>query len=153
LFNILATETPDASFLDIFAGTGAVGIEALSRGARLAIFVDLSRNAVGLIRENLDLTGLADRAEVYAVDAVRAIGILSGKGARFEIIFLGAPYESPVLEKTLARLAETELLAPGGTLVAEHRRQHTLPAEFGKLKLVREARYGETILAFYKEAT
>jgi 16S rRNA (guanine(966)-N(2))-methyltransferase RsmD len=151
LFNILAEKTPDASFLDVFAGTGAVGIEALSRGARLAIFVELNRHAVQLIRENLALTGFTDRGEIYAVDAVRAVAILAGKGASFDLIFLGAPYDSPVLEKVLGKLGETGLLAPDGILIAEHRRQHALADDFGKLKKFREARYGETVLAFYKE--
>jgi 16S rRNA (guanine966-N2)-methyltransferase len=147
----LAAQTPEARFLDVFAGTGAVGIEALSRGARLAIFVELSLNAVSLIRENLALTGFTDRAEVYAIDAARAVSIMAGKGAAFDLIFLGAPYESPVLEKVMHQLAETSLLAPDGIMVAEHRRQHALADEFGKLKKFREARYGETVLAFYKE--
>jgi 16S rRNA (guanine966-N2)-methyltransferase len=137
--------------LDVFAGTGAVGIEALSRGARLAIFVELNRSAVTLIRENLALTGFTDRAEVYAIDALRAVPILAGKGAAFDLIYLGAPYESPVLEKVLAQLAETGLLAAGGTLIAEHRRQHLLADRFGQLLKYRAARYGETVLAFYKE--
>ncbi|MCU0641397.1 MAG: 16S rRNA (guanine(966)-N(2))-methyltransferase RsmD [Candidatus Margulisbacteria bacterium] len=150
LFNILATRTPDARFLDVFAGTGAVGIEALSRGAALAIFVDASRHAVSLIRENLALTGLSDRAEVYAIDALRAVTILAGKGAEFDLIYLGAPYNDPALEKVLQKLTETSLLAPNGILIAEHRRQHALAASYGPFKLVRESRYGETVLAFYK---
>ena len=150
LFNILAREVPDARFLDLFAGTGAVGIEALSRGAELAIFVDDHRAAVALIRENLELTGLADRAEVYAVDAVRAIGILDSKKAQFDIIYLGAPYDSPALEKSLEKLAETDILRPGGILVAEHRKQHSIGLTYGKYELYRDAKYGETVLSFFK---
>lgn len=152
LFNILAEKNVNARFLDIFAGTGAVGLEALSRGAKLVIFVELSRPAVKLIGENIELTGFGDRSEVYAVDAVRAIDILGGKGAQFDIIFLGAPYESPALEKAVKRLAELSVLAPKGILIAEHRRQHRIKEVFGRLRKFRDARYGETVLSFYEES-
>lgn len=139
----------DSSFLDLFAGTGAVGIEALSRGARLAIFVELKRPIVSLIRQNLEAAGFSDRAEVYAVDVIRALNLLNGKGAKFDMVFAGAPYDSPVLEKALVKLSETEILKPDGILIAEHRKQHRMQEEYGKLKLFREARYGETVLSFY----
>jgi 16S rRNA (guanine966-N2)-methyltransferase len=150
LYNILAAKVVDARLLDVFAGTGAVGIEALSRGAQLAIFIELSRQAVALIRENLELTGFHDRAEVYAVDALRGLNILGSKGAKFDLIFLGAPYDSPVLGKALNKLAEIELLAEDGIMIAEHRRQHPLAENYGRMFRFREARYGETILAFYR---
>lgn len=150
LFNILGEKTADAGFLDLFAGTGAVGIEALSRGAKLAFFVELNRQVVELIRQNLELTGFKEQAEVYAVDAVRALNIFSGKGARFDIVFLGAPYDSPVLEKALRKLAEMEIVAPDGVMIAEHRRQQELAASYGRLERYRQARYGETVFDFYK---
>lgn len=149
LFNILGERTPDSYFLDLFAGTGAVGIEALSRGAKIAFFVELSRPVVELIRQNLDITGFREQAEVYAVDAMRALNLFAGKEARFDIIFMGAPYDSPVLEKALTKLAGTGILKPDGVLIAEHRKQHTISKEYGKLKLFREARYGETVFNFY----
>lgn len=150
LFNILGEKVVDCCFFDLFAGTGAVGIEALSRGAKIAIFVELNRSTVSVIRQNLELTGFSDRAEVYAVDVIRALNLLNQKGARFDIIFLGAPYDSPVLEKALNKLSETEVLKPDGVLIAEHRKQHKLQGEYGRLKVFRDARYGETVLSFYK---
>ncbi|MDD5594368.1 MAG: 16S rRNA (guanine(966)-N(2))-methyltransferase RsmD [Candidatus Margulisbacteria bacterium] len=150
LFNILATQIADSSFLDLFAGTGAVGIEALSRGARVAFFVELNRSAVALIRENLELTGLADRAEVFAMDVLRAVKLLDGKGAKFDIIYLGAPYDDPVLDESIKTIAGLKLLAQGGLLIAEYRRQQVIPEKYGELTRFREARYGETVLGFYK---
>jgi 16S rRNA (guanine(966)-N(2))-methyltransferase RsmD len=150
LFNILAAKVPDAVFLDLFAGTGAVGIEALSRGAKIAIFVELNRPVVSLIRQNLELTGFSDRAEVYAVDVIRGLNLLHSKGAKFDIIFMGAPYDSPVLEKALNKLAETDLLNPDGILIAEHRKQQVLAEKYGGLSNFREARYGETVMTFYR---
>lgn len=150
MFNILAAKNSEASFLDVFAGTGAVGIEALSRGAKTAIFVELGRSAADLIRQNLALVGWADQAEIFNLDAVRAMSFLGGKGAKFDIIFLGAPYDNPVLEKVMAQVAASSLLNPDGVMVAEHRRQHQLAEKVGSLVRMRDARYGETVLSFYK---
>lgn len=150
LFNILGEKAVGSNFLDVFAGTGAVGIEALSRGAKTARFVELSRPAVSLIRENLRITGFTACAEVYALDAVRALNLFSGRGAKFEVIFLGAPYDSPVLEKVMDKIADTEVLEDDGVMIAEHRKQHALAENVGKLERFREARYGETVLAFYR---
>jgi 16S rRNA (guanine966-N2)-methyltransferase len=149
LFNILSNRVADCYFLDLFAGSGAVGIEALSRGAKTAIFVDLNRKAAGVIRENLKNTGFSDRAEVYAVDVVRALNLLDRKHASFDVIFLGAPYDSPMLEKALEKLGAADLLKASGVVVAEHRKQHKIKEEYGRLKAFRETRYGETVLGFY----
>ena len=150
LFNILRGKVVTCSFLDLFAGSGAVGIEALSRGADKVVFVESNRKAVGIIRENLDNTGFSEQADVYAVDAIRALKLLGGKKAKFDIIFLGAPYDSPILEKTLEKLGELELLKHTGVVIAEHRKQHKLQEEYGRLKIFRENKYGETVLGFYK---
>lgn len=153
LFNILGAKALDSYFLDLFAGTGAVGIEALSRGARIAIFVEIKRPFVSVIRQNLELTGCSDRAEVYAVDVIRALNLLDSKGAQFDVIFMGAPYDSPILEKALWKLSETGILKSNGVLIAEHRKQHALLKGYGKLESFREARYGETVLSFYRIKT
>ena len=150
LFNILAAKIAGASFLDLFAGTGAVGIEALSRGAETAVFVELNRFAVSLIRENLELTKLAGRAEVLALDVLRAIKLLNARGAKFDLIYLGAPYDDPILAAGLELIAGGGLLKPAGILVAEYRRQQAVAESFGGLARVREARYGETVLGFYR---
>lgn len=153
LFNILGEKTVDAYFLDLFAGTGAVGIEALSRGAGVAFFVEQNRQVVELIRQNLEITGFKDQAEVYAVDVIRALNLFSGKAARFGVIFMGAPYDSPVLEKAIKKLSETEVLSAGGWLIAEHRKQQVLSEDYGKLERFRQARYGETVFDFYRVKT
>jgi 16S rRNA (guanine(966)-N(2))-methyltransferase RsmD len=151
LFNILAPIVSGSYFLDLFAGTGSVGIEALSRGATLSIFVELDKKTVQVIRANLADCGFTDRSEVYALDVIRALRILKRKEAKFDIIFIGAPYGSPNLEKALEELAGGDLLKSEGVVIAEHRFKHDLPSEFGVLKQVREVRYGDTILEFYKK--
>lgn len=150
LFNILRGKVVDCSFLDLFAGSGAIGIEALSCGARKAVFVELDRKAVSIIRQNLKNTELTELADVYALDVLHALRILGRKKTKFDIIFLGAPYDSPTLEKALEKLGELELLKHTGVVIAEHRKQHKLQEEYGRLKIFRENKYGETVLGFYK---
>jgi len=150
LFNILGSKVVDANFLDLFAGTGAVGIEALSRGARVAFFVERDRKTVETIRENLKTADLYEAAEIYGLDVRRAIKLLNSKGAKFDIIFMGAPYDSPLLEESLKRLSETSLLRPEGVVIAEHRNKQVLAENFNNLSKFRDARYGDTILSFYR---
>jgi len=138
--------------LDCFAGSGAVGIEALSRGAEKAVFIELDRVAVRIINENLAHTGLIVPAEVYVSEAVRGIKKLSAKKEQFDLIFLGAPYDSPQLEEALTELGGDDLLKRKGFVIAEHRRQHVLAESYGNLVLARETRYGETVLAFYEKS-
>ncbi|NQT30059.1 MAG: 16S rRNA (guanine(966)-N(2))-methyltransferase RsmD [Candidatus Saganbacteria bacterium] len=152
LFNILQNRICDCYFLDLFAGSGAVGIEALSRGATLSIFVELDKKTVRVIRENLELCSFSDRAEVYALDVLRALRILKRKGAKFDIIFIGAPYDSPNLEKVLAELSDGSLLNERGIVVAEHRRQHKIQDQYEKLVVFRSVKYGETELTFYESS-
>ena len=149
LFNILAGKNPGARFLDLFAGTGSVGIEALSRGANLAIFVELDRKTVRTLRENLALTGFSDRAEVYCLDVIKALKVIDKAKGKFDIVFIGAPYGSPALEETLKAIAVTEIIDRDGVIVAEHSIRDKISDSYGKLIKSRDCRYGDTVLSFY----
>ncbi len=156
LFNILVRKNPGARFLDLFAGTGSVGIEALSRGASLAIFVEFDRKIVLTLRENLDLAGFSDRSEVYCLDVIKALKVIEKAKGEFDIVFIGAPYAvpagrqgSPMLEKTLVELAGTEIVDDEGVVVAEHSIRDKVSDSYGKLVKFRDARYGDTVLSFY----
>jgi len=156
LFNILAGKNPGARFLDLFAGTGSVGIEALSRGANLAIFVELDRKTVRTLRENLALTGFSDRAEVYCLDVIKALKVIDKAKGNFDIVFIGAPYAvpagrqgSPALEETLKVIAVTEIIDRDGVVVAEHSIRDKISDSYGKLIKSRDCRYGDTVLSFY----
>ena len=129
-----------------------MGIEALSRGARLSIFIEIDRQNVEVIRENLRETGFMDSAEIFKLDALRALKILGKKGAKFDIIFLGAPYGSRALIPCLEFIGEGGLLAPAGVMIAEHHRKIELRETFGKVKKFREERYGDTQVAFYENS-
>ena len=150
LFNILAPRVEGCDFLDLFAGSGSVGIEALSRGARLSIFVEMDRRSVDVIRKNLSDLGLDDRAEVFALEVRRGLKILGKKQAKFDIIFLGAPYGSPVTSQTLKLLGKLDLLKPEGVVIAEHRFKQIVDEKFEALIRFRQERYGDTMFSFYK---
>ncbi len=153
LFNILGVQIEGSAFLDLFAGTGSVGIEALSRGARLAFFVEFDRKTVQTLRENLKDAGFEAQAEVYVLDVRRAIKLLNSKGAKFDFVFLGAPYDDPVLEEALELLSYSRLLRENGLAIAEHRFKHGLNENYGRLFKCRQARYGDTVLTFYQNKT
>jgi 16S rRNA (guanine(966)-N(2))-methyltransferase RsmD len=149
LFNILTAKNPGARFLDLFSGTGSVGIEALSRGANLAIFVEFDRKIVQTLRENLAITGFSDRAEVYCLDVIKAVKVIDKAKGKFDIVFIGAPYGSLVLEETLKAIAATEIIERDGVIVAEHSIRDKISDSYGKLKKSRDCRYGDTVLSFY----
>lgn len=150
VFAMLVERVPGARFLDLFAGAGGVGLEALSRGAAQAVFVESHRPAARVIEENVARCGLADRARVLALPVARALAVLLREGARFDLIFLDPPYERGEVGAVMARLGQrAELLAPGGLVVCQ-RSRHEDPGEtVGALGRMREARFGETRVDFY----
>jgi 16S rRNA (guanine966-N2)-methyltransferase len=148
-FDILAGEIAGARFLDLFAGTGAMGIEALSRGAASSLFVEEDRGAVEAIRRNLEACGFRSRGKVLAGRLPGALRRL-GNGAEFDLIFVDPPYGDPVAEDTLAALGELRSFSPQGRVVLEHRKSWTPPGLAGGLCLERTVRYGDTALSFFE---
>lgn len=132
--------------LDLFAGTGALAIEALSRGAEAAVLVDHSARSLNAIRENLASLGLESRARVIRGDAAKTSRRLRGTG-RFDLVFLDPPYDSAQVGPALAALVEADLLAPDATVVVESPKRHALAPVAGLT--VRDARtYGDTRLTW-----
>jgi len=155
LFNVLGALSVDARFVDLFAGTGAVGIEALSRGAREAIFVEKHPPAVALIKKNLDSLEIRKGVRVLALDALKALERLaqepSAANTRIDILFLDPPYaEAEAYKNVLAFLGDADLLAENAVVIAEHQRLLDLPETFGKLERVRVLRQGDAALSFYR---
>lgn len=151
LFNIIGDKIKNCRFLDLFAGTGAVGLEALSRGAGLVYFVDNDKECMEVIRENLKKCGWEEKAKLFHTDARHAISLLSRQNQKFEFIFLDPPYErTSLLSSTLQMLGKEELLEKEGVCIIQHLSNFSLPAEVGKLQKFRESKYGETMLTFYK---
>lgn len=150
LFNIIGNQIVQAKVLDLFAGSGGIGIEALSRGAERAVFVDKERLCTEIIRCNLSATGLSERAEVYTNDVFRAIKTLGHKQRRFDFIYLDPPYTSGLADKALAEIAQGNLLADGGIAVVEHSSKEDIAQSTLNLIRIRQARYGDTVLSFYR---
>ena len=119
LFNIIQSDIPDACVLDLFAGSGGIGIEALSRGARYACFVDNSKEALRCIRENLNHTKLADQATVYASDYMSALIRMQTEHRKFDIVFMDPPYERGFEKEALRFLASSGLLADDAKVIVE----------------------------------
>ncbi|MCM1494374.1 MAG: 16S rRNA (guanine(966)-N(2))-methyltransferase RsmD [Bacteroides sp.] len=119
LFNILAPELPDCEFLDLFSGSGGIGIEALSRGANRAYFVDNSRKAVTIIRENLVHTRLESKGEILGCDAVSAVRVLEQRHGAFDVIFMDPPYGKELEKQVLYALAGSSLAGPDTLLIIE----------------------------------
>jgi 16S rRNA (guanine(966)-N(2))-methyltransferase RsmD len=155
LFNVLADLVPGSRFMDLYAGTGAVGIEALSRGAREAIFVEKHPPAVALIRKNLESLEIREHIRVLAQDGVQALERLASEqttpALRIDLLFFDPPYaDEAQYANILSFLGKTTLLADGAVVIAEHLRALDLPESFGKLERVRVLRQGDAALSFYR---
>ena len=147
LFSALQFDIEGRRVLDLFAGTGQLGIECLSRGAASAVFVDRRADAVKLIRENLRLTELEDRARVVAGDSME---YLKSIREPFDIIFLDPPYAAGLLEPAIAHIAKFDILAPHGIIAAEHTADRVLPALAPPYRVHRTYRYGKIALTLYR---
>jgi 16S rRNA (guanine966-N2)-methyltransferase len=160
LFNILSEDVRDSVFVDLYAGSGAVGIEALSRGARRAIFVEHYPAAVKLLQANLESLGIAvdgprvrsfaGAAESICADAIDALEQLAERGVKADFIFADPPYADSVAYFALLDwLRDADLIAPGGRVILEHTRRLALPAVAGTLQRDRLVEQGDTALSFY----
>ena len=151
MFNSLGARTSGARVLDLFAGSGALGMEALRRGAAHAVFVEQNAKLATGLRHHLADEQLMDRAEVWKRDALAAVRDLGLAGRVFDIIFLDPPYGRGLVAATLRGIGASRILAPGGVVAAEgHWRDR--PLETGVLACRREARYGETMVWYFEQA-
>lgn len=148
LMDALAPRLPGARVLDLFAGAGGVGLEALSRGAAEATFVERDARALAALRANVEALGVAGQVRIVRDDAIRALGRLARAGARFDIVFLDPPYESDLAAAVIAALGDGALLAPGALVVAQHLTKRP-PPPAGVLEVRRTRRFGETTLTFF----
>jgi 16S rRNA (guanine966-N2)-methyltransferase len=150
LMDTLTPRLPGARVLDLFAGAGGVGLEALSRGAAHATFVERDTRAVAALRANVETLGVAAQARVERADVRVALERLAREEARFDIVFLDPPYEDDTVTPTLERLGAFALLAADGVVIAQHLTKRAPPAENGRLSAFRTRRFGETTLTFFR---
>ncbi len=149
LFDILG-DVSGLSFLDLFAGSGSVGLEALSQGAQEAVFVESQRHSTQALEENIRILGCSDRAGVICQDAFRAIENMAQNGRKFDLIFLDPPYYKELGEKILQILGNYDILQTSGYLIIQHFKKDLVAKNAGKLVLWRQEQYGDSVLSFYE---
>lgn len=148
VFNILGDIVVDAKVLDIFAGTGNLGLEALSRGAIAAVFIDNNIESINSIKANAQRTKLYEHAEIYKNDVIRALDRFVETSRSFDLIFCDPPYNQGLIHLVLEKIARNSILNPGGILVMEHSKHEKIADEYNTLQLRRVERYGETLISF-----
>ncbi len=150
LFNIISERIPGCRFLDLYAGTGAIGIEAVSRGADKAVFIEKNPRAVKIIRDNLELTGLSGRAEIFCTDADNAVLMLTRKKELFDIIYLDPPYGRELIRKSIDLICRNMILRSGGLIITESGKLDLLPERISCFRMFRQQKYGDTMLSFFR---
>jgi 16S rRNA (guanine(966)-N(2))-methyltransferase RsmD len=150
LFNMVGPYFDGGIGLDLFAGSGGLGIEALSRGLDKVIFVDLDGKAIQTIYENIHNCELDEYSEVYRNDALRAIKVIAKRELAFTCIFLDPPYKKQQLEKIILMIDKYKLLSPGGTIVCEHGSDIELPGQIGCFYKRKKEKYGIIGVSIYE---
>lgn len=148
MFSIIQFDLPGASVLDLFGGTGQLGIEALSRGAKSAVFVDAQNSACSLIRENLKRTKLESQARVVNSDYM---AYLKGCYEKYDIILLDPPYKEVFLDNALKMISEIDILQTNGIIVAERPLEKELPWQYPGFSRSKDYKYGKTLLTVFRK--
>lgn len=151
LFNVIGSKVIDSYFLDLFAGSGSVGIEAISRGAKEVIFVDSSYEAIKVIKYNLEHCGFSKEAQVYKNDVFKALDILEKRDRIFNIIYVDPPFTNPkIFDQVMLTLdSKYKLLASDGVIIIRSQRNMSLPDQYDNLVKNKLSTYGESILHYY----
>jgi 16S rRNA (guanine(966)-N(2))-methyltransferase RsmD len=152
IFNILGQSLDSQAILDLFAGTGALGLEALSRGADSAVLIDSHRDAARLCQVNAQLLGFARRVRVLSMPVARGLRLLARENAKFDLIFADPPYASKAAADTVAAVEAAELLNPGGILCVEHDKREPAPDAVMRLTRFDQRRFGDTAVSLYRVA-
>ncbi|MFS0727792.1 16S rRNA (guanine(966)-N(2))-methyltransferase RsmD [Paenibacillus sp. 1P07SE] len=149
IFSMIGPFFKGGQALDLFAGTGGLGIEALSRGMTRAVFIDLERQSIEVVRRNVEAAGMAGRAEIYKNEAGRALKLLEKRGQTFELVFLDPPYKMREADQLMMEMAVRGLLAPEAVIVVEHDARHIYRETFAQFRQRRQALYGDIAVTIY----
>jgi 16S rRNA (guanine(966)-N(2))-methyltransferase RsmD len=150
LFDIIAPELPGARVLDLFAGAGALGLEALSRGASHVVFVERRKSAIAAIENNLEKLGVTDQAEVFQGEAAKVLHHLSQRREEVHVVLIDPPYGAGVYEVVMGRIDEASIVGSEGLVIVEHHHKIELDDAYGSLHKRRVVRAGESCLTFYR---
>lgn len=149
LFNIINGYIIDSQILDLFAGTGSLGIECLSRGASRCVFVDASKSSIDIVKSNIKKARVDSESEVMNIDCKSAIDKLKTRNEKFDVIFMDPPYYENLFVNSLEKISESKLLKEDGIIVVEHDTKEKLPDCAGELIKQKSKKYGNTTLTFY----
>lgn len=149
LFNIIAARVPGSRFLDLCCGSGAIGIEALSRGAAEVVLVDISRRALAVANTNVRRCRIETGIDLVQKEAAAAIRLAENKGRQFDLVYFDPPYQSPAYSTVLSALGSSPVLAPSAMVIVEHRKDQILKPLYRELQLARQVRQGDSLLSFY----
>lgn len=149
LFDIIGTPIQGASFLDLFAGTGAVGIEALSRGVKKVVFIEKELKCVKIIKENLKKTKNCQNAAVYKMDYLSGLKLLAKKNCLLDYIFLDPPYNMGLANISLSEISKLPILNKNSFVIAQHYKREAVKDKLNNLKLFKQKIYGECCLSFF----
>lgn len=152
VFSMIGPYFEGGTALDLFAGTGGLGIEALSRGMERAVFVDMDKLSLETIRHNLQAAGMTERAEIYRNEAQRALKALHKRGMAFDAIFLDPPYRMKKMDELMLEMARLGLVRDGAVAVVEHDAAHVYGEQIGGYGQFKYARYGDTAVSIYRYA-
>ena len=152
IFNIISSNLEKgSSVIDLFAGTGNLGIEALSRGAGRVIFVEKDMSSVGIIRKNLENCGIGKEAEIIRMDVKKALPAIEKKDGHIDVIFLDPPYDQGLVDETLQLLGESPLMS-GALIIAEHSLTEEIKESYGGIKMIDSRKYGDTAVSLFNGA-
>jgi len=150
LFDILGTSIRETCFLDLFAGTGAVGIEALSRGAKKVLFIEKELKCIKIIKDNLDKTENNQKALVYKIDFIYGLELLKQKKYLLDYIFLDPPYNKGLVNISFRKISKLPILKEKGLVIAQHYKKEIIIEKLNNLSLIKQRKYGECYLSFYE---
>ncbi|MGI6205669.1 MAG: 16S rRNA (guanine(966)-N(2))-methyltransferase RsmD [Anaerovoracaceae bacterium] len=148
IFSMIQMYVGDSVVIDLFAGTGSLGLEALSRGAKRAYFVDNDRRSISFVKENVKACGMEDSSVLLCSDYASGLANIHDKA---DIVFLDPPYKAGLMLDCLRRLAESDLLPEGGIVIAEHGRDEMLPEKIKNLELIKDRKYGKVRVSIYEK--
>lgn len=153
VFSMIGPYFEGGNVLDLFAGSGGLGIEALSRGMDKGVFIDLEPKSIEVIRANLKATGLDSKAEVYRNEAGRALKLLAKRAYRFDLVFLDPPYRMKNVDELMLAMQENDMLAEDATIVVEYDAGHEYEETIGHFEQTRKTTYGDTAISIYRYST
>ena len=149
IFNILSPLVAEGSVLDLFAGTGSLGIEALSRGMERAVFVERNATIISFLKKNISHCHLEEKSEVLGFTVSKGLKILKSRNEKFALIFLDPPYQEKLAGKTLREISEAQLVTQDGLVIVEHSSKEILEESYGRLKMDDQRTYGQTLVSFF----